>query len=235
MQTKPCVRCGTEFQKNPSYSRKQWADAKYCSTACQQPATYATYKCAGCGKPVEKRVARVNWKSVVCSTECANNAMRRPRGKEFAKKWFNTRSGRWMVSWRVDGSPVTYKAAFSRWVWEMENGPIPPGAQIHHRNGDKTDDRLENLQLALSDAEHKELHFGVRYRHAQDGSREKKCTGCNEFKPVGDFQIRQAGRGAPFPVSPCRDCRNAYRRKHRPSRAKMGKAAAAHEREECRA
>lgn len=215
VQTKPCVRCGGEFPKNPKYGHKQWADAKYCSTTCQQPATYATYKCAGCGKPVEKRVARAKWKSVVCSTECANNAMRRPRGKEFAKKWFNKISGRWMVSWRIDESPVTYKAPFSRWVWEMENGPIPPGAQIHHRNGDKTDDRLENLQLAMNDAEHKEIHYGERYRSAPDGAAERKCTQCNEFKPVEKFHTRRTRSGTSFLVSPCRDCTNSHRRRRR--------------------
>lgn len=212
MQTKPCVNCGNEFPKNPKHSRAQWAAVRYCSRQCQQPATYATYKCAGCGKLVEKRVARAKFKSVVCSTECANNAMRRPRGKEVAKKWFDKSRGRWMVSWREEGSTETYKAPFARWLWEMEHGPIPPDAQIHHRNGDRSDDRLENLQLVASDSEHKSLHHGEMYRHAADGGRERKCSTCTEFKPVGEFYMRRSGRGAPFLVSPCKDCKNARRR-----------------------
>lgn len=34
-----------------------------------------------------------------------------------------------------------------RLVWEVFNGPIPPGMQVNHINEDKTDCRLENLNL----------------------------------------------------------------------------------------
>ena len=34
-----------------------------------------------------------------------------------------------------------------RFVWEAFNGPIPKGMTIDHINGDKTDNRLSNLQL----------------------------------------------------------------------------------------
>lgn len=34
-----------------------------------------------------------------------------------------------------------------RLVWEAFHGAIPPGFEVNHRNGDKTDNRLENLEL----------------------------------------------------------------------------------------
>jgi hypothetical protein len=34
-----------------------------------------------------------------------------------------------------------------RLVWESFNGPIPQGYVVDHKNGDKKDNRLENLQL----------------------------------------------------------------------------------------
>lgn len=35
----------------------------------------------------------------------------------------------------------------SRYVWEQANGPIPPGYVIWHKNFNRLDDRLENLEM----------------------------------------------------------------------------------------
>lgn len=68
------------------------------------------------------------------------------------------------VTWRRDTrgyyrSPELKNKKRCRVVWETEVGPIPPGYHIHHVNGIRSDDRLENL-MCLSPSEHSAIHRG---------------------------------------------------------------------------
>lgn len=55
------------------------------------------------------------------------------------------------------GYRITSKTLEHQRVWEEANGPLPDGYVIHHKNHDKLDNRLVNLE-ALTRSEHVKVH-----------------------------------------------------------------------------
>jgi endogenous inhibitor of DNA gyrase (YacG/DUF329 family) len=106
------------------------------------------------------------------------------------KAWMNAALGRYQVM-RPDGS-MTFRA---RYVMEVHIGRrLARDEHVHHINGDKTDDRLENLRV-VSPAEHAALHgpdisAGIRATWQHDWSRDHAaCVTC------GRTDRKHQGRG----------------------------------------
>ena len=87
------------------------------------------------------------------------------------------------------------------YVWECDNGPVPSGHDIHHRDGDKLNNAPANLQL-VTKLEHKRIHSGCELR---DGIWWKPCSICGELKPIDVEHWYISPEGWPL-YGRCRPC-----------------------------
>lgn len=67
----------------------------------------------------------------------------------FGKKFYKQQDGYW-VNWM----PIHAQ----RWVWINHHGCIPKGMDIHHKDGNKDNNEIENLEL-LSRSDHLKRHW----------------------------------------------------------------------------
>ena len=85
-------------------------------------------------------------------------------------------------------------------VWESHHGSIPEGMELHHRNGNKLDNRIENLML-VTRLEHKRIHSGC----IRVGSRWlKRCRRCQWYRPVDTEFYEYKGRNGA--MGACKRC-----------------------------
>ncbi len=74
-------------------------------------------------------------------------------------------------------------------VWEKHFGNIPKGMQIHHKDGDKTNNDISNLEL-VDALTHKRKHSDCV---EIDGVQYKRCGKCKELHPISEYYKRKSG------------------------------------------
>lgn len=139
--------------------------------------------CNHCGKTYRPK----RLESSYCSRPCqwANNGKNQIRSAEV---WWTDRKG--YIQGRVTENGYTRRVRQHRWIMEKHLGrELSPSEDVHHKNGIKNDNRIENLEvlnhvehsrisqidrkykkgykLKLSDEERRMRSERMRIRHAQ--------------------------------------------------------------------
>lgn len=82
-----------------------------------------------------------------------------------------------------------------RAVWEYHNGPIPEGYEVHHKDKDRSDNDIENLQM-LPESEHRRLHMESPERKEQSRRSIRKAVEAakswHSTQDGADFHSRHA-------------------------------------------
>lgn len=92
------------------------------------------------------------WKCVPMGDVRKNKGNKRP-GVLFCGRWYYPDRRGYFFHKKSDGETLS----LHREVWEQERGKIPDGWHVHHKNEDKGDNRIENLEC-LSAQDHLSLH-----------------------------------------------------------------------------
>lgn len=144
-----CKNCEREFEAPRS-------DAKWCPT-CKPEKNRDRFRrfelahkvpCSICGALGHRR-------STVCAT-CSTKARGEANSGDKNPSWKGGRTRHTQGYIQVLGKSSRNKSPYQMEhivVWEAANGPIPDKWQVHHINGIKDDNRLENL-VAMSESDH---------------------------------------------------------------------------------
>ncbi len=170
-----CLHCRKSFTVIASRAKT----AKYCSCSCRALAvtqarsreTRVPCICASCGAPFTVTPsAYAKGRGRYCSVQCAGKAHRGPRNP--GERHIDNQG---YVYFR---DPERGRRVYEhRYLMERHLGRLlHPSEHVHHINGDKSDNRLENLRV-LTRAEHAHLHTAGR-RLARWSRRHDCCVGC---------------------------------------------------------
>jgi len=86
-------------------------------------------------------------------------------------------------------------------VWESHYGAKPKGHDIHHKDFNKSNFDIGNLELVTT-SDHQRIH--AAWVRVENEWTHKPCNGCNQTLPLNIFHKTKSGKHSAL----CRECHN---------------------------
>jgi hypothetical protein len=162
METKSCQQCGKQFARDTRITAEAWDKRRFCSQKCvglSRRVPLGEKQCIVCGEtfrqPRSER-GKLWTQRKYCSTGCAyaDRIGKRRGDKHWAWKGGRYDHGGYVALYIHPDHPLFSMAHKSGRVLEHRlvlaeslGRPLERHETVHHVNGDRSDNRLENLQL----------------------------------------------------------------------------------------
>ena len=146
--------------------------------------THITCTVAGCGNPHDaKGFCRAHYRRAARNGGNALAPLRlSPKGQGWIQRGYR------MITVNGVRRPEHVVVA------ERTYGPLPPGAIVHHADGDGLNNRSGNLVIVGSQRYHKLLHMRMRGLAATGNPNARKCPYCGSFDLPENMRGEKSGR-----------------------------------------
>lgn len=169
-----CPKCGRKYGKR-----------KRCYHCNGKPTNRIKRTCEQCGDSFEVIASQLKVKGGgrYCSRACTNAAFTQRRKPLADRKPYKNAAGYVLIPVGRDRAASGYQLEHRLVVEAAIGRPLRTDEQVHHKNGIKHDNRLENLEV-LTNEEHQKLHD-----HPQTRSRRvaKTCQHCG-----AEYEIKRS-------------------------------------------